>query len=460
VEKEKHIREEIIREKHVREELIRKKIIREEVIKEKINITNYYMNKHPIFDIIIVGSGMSGLYSAYNIKKFSPEKTFLILEKYKKQWIGGRTSNELFYDTQIVTGAGIGRKDTNPLLIRLMNELNINYSEYKSVMNYSKTMKSIDILKILEKLKIEYKKHPELHNMTFKQFFTKIFGNDFYKIFLINSGYRDFENADIYETLYNYGMDDNKGGWTGLHIPWKKLVDKLYDKIGHKHFHFSCDVISIKKIQNEPCLFEIVTKNKKTYYSNKVIIATTISGIKKLVPGASEKNSPYQQIHGQPFLRLYAKFDKKSSEIMKKYVTSYTIVPGPLQKIIPMDSNKGIYMISYSDNDNASLLNKYSENTPDNRDLFCELIEKSLGIPNGELKIIKIKDYYWPIGTHYFESLKGNYRNRDDFLYDVQHPEEGILVVGEAVSSYQGWVEGALESVKSVLTKKWINSLC
>jgi protoporphyrinogen oxidase len=65
------------------------------------------------YDIIIVGSGMSGLYSAYNIKKTSPKTTFLILEKYNKQWLGGRTSNEVFYGTEIVTGAGIGRKDTN-----------------------------------------------------------------------------------------------------------------------------------------------------------------------------------------------------------------------------------------------------------------------------------------------------------------------------------------------------------
>ena len=35
------------------------------------------------YDIIIVGSGMSGLYSAYNIKKCSPDTSFLILEKLK-----------------------------------------------------------------------------------------------------------------------------------------------------------------------------------------------------------------------------------------------------------------------------------------------------------------------------------------------------------------------------------------
>ena len=100
-------------------------------------------------DIIIIGSGMSGLYSAYKIKKESPNTTLLVLEKFKKKWIGGRTSNEMFFETQIVTGAGIGRKDTNPLLIELMKEFNIKYTDYKSIMNYSKLITPINIIKII-----------------------------------------------------------------------------------------------------------------------------------------------------------------------------------------------------------------------------------------------------------------------------------------------------------------------
>lgn len=416
-------------------------------------IINYY-------DIIIVGSGISGLYSAYNILKLSPNTKILILEKYKKQWLGGRTSNEIFYGTEIVTGAGIGRKDKDKLLIDLMNELDIDYSEFKHTVSYSKLINQIDIVKIINKLKIEYKKHPELRNKTFQEFFIKTLGNDLYKNFLVNAGYTDYENEDLHETLYNYGMDDNTSGWTGLHIPWKKIVDTLYHKIGKNNFRFSSDVVSVTKIKKDPCLFEIVTANDKVYHSNKVIIATTISGIKKLVPGASDKKSLYQQIHGQTFLRLYAKFDKKSSEIMKKYVPNYTIVPGPLQKIIPMDANKGVYMIAYSDNMCAIIQQKYLKNTPENRDLYCDLIEQSLGIPKGTLKIVAMKDYYWPIGTHYYESLKGKFNDRKDFVYQAQHPEKCMLVVGEVVTRHTGWVEGALESVEAAVTKEWIKKEC
>jgi len=412
------------------------------------------------YDIIIIGSGMAGLYSAYNIQKISPQTSFLILEKYKKQWIGGRTSNEMFYGTEVVTGAGVGRKNKDKLLIKLMDELGVKYEPYDSVINYAQTFIPVDIVKIIKLLKNEYIKHTELHHKTFKDFFIKIFDEKLYKTFIISSGYTDYENADLHETLYNYGMDDNKGGWTGLYIPWKNMVEKLYHTIGKNHFRFSNNVIEIKKIQEKPCLFQIKTEEGSLYNCNKVILATTITGIQKLVPGADKKTSLYQQIRGQTFLRLYAKFNKESAEIMKKYVTSYTIVPGPLQKIIPIDINKGIYMIAYSDNTNALLQKNYLKNTLDNRNLYCDLIEESLGIPKGKLKILSIKDYYWPIGTHYYEPLKGPFKNRNEFIYKAQHPENGMLVVGEVVSKDQGWTEGALESVKLVLGKNWIKNEC
>ena len=419
-----------------------------------------------IYDIIIVGSGISGLYSAYNILKKAPKTSFLILEKYKKKWIGGRMNNENFYGVQVVTGAGIGRNDTNPLLIKLLKELHVPYKKSISVMNYSKLLhqhSEFDVVKIIDHLKKEYNKNPSLYkNLTFKEFASGILGDVNYKLFTIYAGYTDYEKADVYETFYNYGMDDNKGGWPILYIPWKELVHHLCGIIGYANIKTSNNVIAVTKINDsgKPCLFEITTAEDDKYYCNKVIIATTITGILKLVPGASKPNSPYQQIHGQPFLRLYAKFDRKSTEILKKNITNYTIVPGPLQKIIPMDAEKGVYMIAYSDNENALLLKDHLKNTFKNRKLYENLVEQSLGLPPKSLHIIEIKDFYWPIGTHYYGPLRGDYKNRDEFINKVQHPEKGMLVVGEAVSTYQGWSEGALESVEKVLNKKWIETIC
>jgi hypothetical protein len=419
-----------------------------------------------IYNIIIIGSGIAGLYSAYKIKKMSDKISFLVLEKYKKKWIGGRMNNETFHGTQIVTGAGIGRKDTNPLLIKLLRELHVPFEKSISIMNYSNLLPNhseFDVVKIIDFLKKEYNKNPDKYkHLPFKDFGILMLGDHNYKLFTIYAGYTDYENADIYETLYNYGMDDNKGGWPILYIPWKELVERLCEYIDYKNIKNSNNVTSITKINDsdQPSLFEIRTEHNDVFYCNKVILATTISGIKKLIPGALKPQSVYNEIHSQPFLRLYAKFDKKSSAVLEKYVSNYTIVPGPLQKIIPINSKNGVYMIAYSDNFNAEILKNYLKNNYTNRKFYEKLVEQSLGIPEKSLKIEDLKDFYWPIGTHYYSPLHGPYKNRSEFIYKAQHPIDGILVVGEAVSTYQGWVEGALESVEAVVNKKWVQTIC
>jgi len=238
------------------------------------------------------------------------------------------------------------------------------------------------------------------------------------------------------------------------------MVDKLVSKLGINNIKTSSNVIKINKLQETPCIFKIYLESGLNYLCNKVIVATTIESIMKLVPGANKPGSPYKQIRGQTFLRLYGKFDKASIPILKMVVSGYTIVSRPLQKIIAIDSDKGIYMIAYSDNENATYLKKYLENTEKNRTFICHLVEKALEMPNGSLQLLAMKEYYWPIGTHYYLPLSKDFHNRKEFIDKVQHPENGMIVVGEVVSNDQGWSEGALDSVEKVLTKKWIGSIC
>lgn len=408
------------------------------------------------YDIIIIGSGMSGLYSAYQIKQFAPSTSFLILEKYKKNWIGGRTSNDIFYGTEIVTGAGIGRKNKDKLLHRLIRKFNLATPEYIINPHKSKLINSVDVNKVTEHLKKEYRKFKD-KQLTFKQFATNILGEKDYKKFIISVGYTDYENEDVFETLYYYGMEDNACCWKAYHVPWRKLVLKLYYYIGEKHFKFSKNVIGISKTQENPCKFLINVEGGIQYLCNKLIIGSTIDTIRKLLPSYPI----YNDIEGQPFLRLYAKFTKKSIPVMKEYVKGFTFLPGPLQRIIPMDPNNGVYMIAYNDNNNTIVLKKHLQNTKTNRELYEILLEKSLGIPKDSIHIIAIKDYYWPIGTHYYKPLnKELYSSREEFIDKAQHPEQGVLVVGEAVSRNQGWTEGALESVQEAVTRQWVMKPC
>ena len=426
-----------------------------------------------VVDIIIIGGGIAGLYAAYQIKRLAPPNTtFLVLEKNPKQWLGGRAGNETFYGANVVVGAGVGRKEKDHALIKLLKDTKVRTSEFTSERIYvpRALFQPDDIMKTMRLLKAEYNKRAEYYRhsrKTFKQFFIDTLGESEYRSFVISTGYTDFEDADIYETLYHYGMDDNVSGWTAIHVPWKDLTESLYQQIGgSKHFRFSTEVTRIRKIEDNAGIFEVATatpNGNKTYYANKVVMATTVDAVRKIVPGASARTSIYQQIQGQTFLIVYAKFDRESTEIMKKYVTSFTVLEkGHLQKMIPMDPDKGVYMVAYSDNQHARALKAKGalENTRKNCEMYSKWAVDALGIPaSTPLHIIAIKDYYWPIGTHYYEPLTKEYKSRADFIRQAQHPEKGMVVVGEMVSRDQGWVEGALESVDAVVTKEWVSTL-
>jgi hypothetical protein len=114
-------------------------------------------------------------------------------------------------------------------------------------------------------------------------------------------------------------------------------------------------------------------------------------------------------------------------------------------------------MIAYSDNEDATFLNKYSKNNAKNRDFYCGLIQEALGL-HIKLELTVIKAFYWEIGTHYYEPLKKEYKNRLEFIDQAQHPYKNLLVVGEMIAIHQGWSLGALESVDSVVSSKWLNS--
>lgn len=95
---------------------------------------------------------------------------------------------------------------------------------------------------------------------------------------------------------------------------------------------------------------------------------------------------------------------------MKKYVQTFTVVAGPLQKLIPIDPDKGVYMIAYTDNQHATRLK--AKGAVEVREMYSKWIQTALGIPKEtpSLNIIAIRDYYRNDGTHYYAPLTGEFK--------------------------------------------------
>lgn len=386
---------------------------------------------------IIVGSGISGLCAALQLG----HDDYIILEKHHKQWIGGRASNDVFRGVSIVTGAGIGRLHKDKLLHDLVTSYNLESHMFEAGFSAGPDVTYVDVPAIMENLKRQLKKtgdHKGTKTPYFKQLFLKVYKNpQFYADFCTFVGYTDYENEDAYETLYHYGMEDNYTKYQAFSVPWKKLIQCLYKTVGPGHLHFGQHVVSLEKHQ-QTGMFILTTKEGRQYHCNNVILATTSDTLQKLLP----QHPMYNDIVGQPFLRLYGHFIGKSLEIMQNAVKNSIVVNGPLQKIIPM--GKGVYMVAYADNDHAKTLQPHMKD----KEYIARLLEYALKLEKNALQINDLRDFYWPIGTHYYKPLNRDlYNSRETFIAMAQNPEPGIRVVGEAVSRMQGWTEGALMSV-------------
>jgi hypothetical protein len=152
------------------------------------------------------------------------------------------------------------------------------------------------------------------------------------------------------------------------------------------------------------------------------------------------KNNIYKDIKGQTFVRLYVKLNKNIPDCESFIVTSK-----PFQKIIRINKEKCIYMISYSDN---KIANKWKQVD------IKKTVKRGLKtIFNEDIKVLKQKIIFWKIGTHYYKPLSRQFNSRKDFLEIAQNPHQNMYVIGDAVSMRQGNCEGSVESVENIYDK-------
>lgn len=397
-------------------------------------------NKHNQKIEIIIGTGIAGLSYAYYAKKNDKSQNILLLEQSDR--IGGRIGTEYFNDTEVVIAAGVGRFDKDKYLKQLMTELEIPIQTFESKHFYSSKISNSDIIFPLDKiwriLKREFRENPPKDlSMNFRDFAISVLGKNIYDSWKTAIGYTDYEHADIKETIKYYEMEDNLHNWKGINMPWNLLIERLVQKINKKNIFLNQNVISLNLIENNN-LWEINCSNGNIFYAHNVVIASPINTIRKLIP--KHLLPLYKGIEGQPFMLVYAKFTQDSALILKDYVHNFHIVPGILQKMIPYDKTKGIYLISYTDNANRNKMEKIIED----KEKICRLVEKTLGISPDSLEIKDIRVYNWTIGTHYF--LPNHTPDKRKYK-KMLNPLDNLKVIGEAVSYNHGWCEGALETV-------------
>lgn len=386
-------------------------------------------------DICFVGAGIACLYAAHQLLKMHPGIRIIILEKGNRA--GGRAHNVEFHNTQIPEGAGIGRYRKDRLLRALMEELDIPVYTWRS--KHSATFETENVMHVIQRLKQAVSSY-DRNKVTFSQFARKELGTQRYKKFVESTGYSDFHNADIIDTLYHYGFDDTQG-IKSFSVPWNTIMEHLVEKVGRHNIIFETTVEKIEPhTSNNAKPMYLIHHTKGVVSCRNVIVGTTVSALQCLF-----KTFPiYKGIHSQPFLRVYAKISPHA--LFEEKIKTYTLVKGHIQKVIPIDPKNHVYMIAYADNEHAIALASISHD----KIAMAKALSKATSVPGIKLEDLHVN--YWQEGTHYFAPLPKEYKTRNTFVKHAQRPMKNVWVIGEAVSlRHHGWTQGALESVHAIL---------
>lgn len=396
-----------------------------------------------MYDYAIIGGGISGLYTAYRLTRLhTSDKRIVLFER--EPVLGGRARTALFQHTRVVTGAGVGRKTKDVRLLALMRRVGVAAPTFP-VTHTSLLTFPCALQQEFEKIKRAYERLESPPPQTFREFAQRVLGTQAYEDFVDCAGYSDFESADVREVLHGYGFDDNYGSWEGVAVPWSDLIAALRAAILPR-----CTIIrncSIRQLLRTRSTYTLLSRDDM-YRARTVIIATAIDTLRMLLPQAPI----YNYIHGQPFLRLYGKFSGRSAALMASQVADgMNIVGRPLQKIIPIRKDAGVYMIAYADNDSALFLAHVMDNTSRNRDYVASLLQRVLGV-HEPVRIDTMRGFFFQDGTHYYDPMQSRpFRTRKDFIAAAQRPLPNVFVVGEVVCEQHGWTEGALESVDAIM---------
>ena len=433
------------------------------------------------YDIVIVGGGISGIYTMYNLKKKYPKLKVLLLEKEDR--FGGRvySFNAKVDNIDYVMDLGAGRiGHHHNLMVSLIKELKLekymfnignteNYIEYNKKTNISSNKS--EYKKKYEKMLYKFFNSSKIVNLS-KTFLQKLYLNELLMKFFPQSVYKFIENSfeyknklyylNTYDAINYFKYDYNHNSkffimTNGL----SSIINAMLSNISQNKKYKVKKNSYVNNIiyNNETSNYNINFKeNNNTYnISCKHLICALprcdLIKFKILNPYLRELNS-INEISKVRIFEIYNKtLHANGKEEMWFKNIKKTTTNEELQFIIPINPETGLIMSSY--NENLSTKENYWNNLykKGTNILKLKLREKlnnlfriyNIVIPESKY----IKFYYWRSGVACWKKNVDSHYISQKILNLMPH----FYICGENYSNYQAWCEGALESSESVLNK-------
>lgn len=415
------------------------------------------------YDYLIIGGGLAGLYTARELLKKKPNTKIILCEKYKK--LGGRAvtyKKDLGGKVgEVQWEIGAGRiSNSHKKVLGLIKEYGLHTVSIGAGLMYkdgayeeeNSFEPSLEIL-----FKPFFNLHPRiLGEKTIQELMIEVYGKKETESWMNRFPYYSelvYMRADRALAEFQGEFKSHEGFCVCME-GLSELVNRMVADL-EKRGCIVCPQMEMISLEKNAATFRVGSfrdgdaRPTQTIEAKKIILALHANALAEIEQFRNWK--PLKLVTMEPLCRIYAVFPKKNGKVWFDGI-SRVVTPTDLRYFIPINYEKGVAMISYTDSKYAE---KYMKIKDDKelekvvmRDLRAVFSEKQIPDP------IFFKAHPWTEGVSYW--LPGDY-SPEEISESAVHPFPGkypdIYVCGESFSVRQGWIESALEHAELLLKK-------
>ena len=191
-------------------------------------------------------------------------------------------------------------------------------------------------------------------------------------------------------------------------------------------------------------------KADRVFLANTVVLATHANAMKRM--GGVGFLPVLQKLEMPSMVRLYAVFPKGGDGKMWFYDLPKIVTDSRLRYVIPVDKEKGVLMISYTEGQDAQYWIRMQMAYPQKVQKMAMKKIRTLFPERDIPDPVFFKMHDWQDGCTYW--TPGAYDVEKESKYSL-HPMPtmmpSLFMCGESFSLHQAWVEGALEQADALL---------
>ena len=382
-----------------------------------------------MYDLIVIGGGIAGLYMADKYLQKYPNARICVLEKSDR--LGGRIKT-IRDNGSIHYEAGAGRiNKRHSRVLKLVLSLGLTLVKIGRASNPEVQSKIMSVIEFVKKMPRQ-----EAIKLTFGDACDQVFGKQEKERIRGLFGYNSvFDDMNAYDSIHMFKNSFNKEPYFVIKEGYDAVITRLRDKIyksspSQVNIYTDCDVVSISDSS------VVTTKNGRVFDGRVVVCAIPRASLLKLFPEEVKKLDAVAPV---ALNRMYGFVDPT-------WLSQYnhvTTTPDHIRQFIPVNPDTGLAMVTYSDTHDAMYWNKNHTLTNLNAHL------KSVFGRNAPIARRGIHNYFWAAGSHVWRPGISS----TEMKKKVMFLKKNVIVVGEAYSGDQGWVEGALSTVDDALNK-------